>query len=82
MNRKHVRVYTLPDCQPCKLTKAWLDREGIEYTEIAADHPAAADYLKFRLGAQSAPVVEVLDREDHWIGFRPEKLKELKAAWR
>lgn len=74
-------MYTLPNCQGCDLTKKWLDRECIEYVEIAADHPAAADYLKFRLGARSAPVVEVLDRSDHWTGFRPDKLTELKDEW-
>lgn len=29
-----IKIYSKPDCQPCQLTKEWLDERNINYTEI------------------------------------------------
>lgn len=69
-------LYTQPSCQPCKATKKWLDKAGIEYDQIDLSvDPAAADAVK-ALGYTSAPVVVVSD-DWHWSGFRPTELSKL-----
>ena len=29
-----IKIYSKPNCQPCQLTKEWLDERDINYTEI------------------------------------------------
>lgn len=60
------------------MTKRLMDREGINYsvTDLSQDE-GAMDYVR-RLGYQSAPVVVM--GENHWSGFRPERVKGLKVA--
>ena len=70
-----VTVYTLPACVQCDSTKRVLTRNSIEYSEIdlSADESAMA-YVR-GLGYTAAPVV--VSGEDHWSGFRPDKLSAL-----
>ena len=70
-----VTVYTKPDCPQCTMTKKQLDRLGIEHRviDVTAD-PEAHAYVT-GLGYQQAPVV--VAGEDHWSGFRPDRLKGL-----
>ena len=70
-----VTVFTQPNCPQCHATRKQLERLGIEHqvVDVTAD-PEAHAYVT-GLGYQSAPVVVAGD--DHWSGFRDEKIKEL-----
>ncbi len=70
-----VTVYTKPSCVQCAATYRALDSKGIEYevVDVSVDEAALATVLE--LGYQQAPVV--VTGEDHWSGFRPDKIDEL-----
>lgn len=76
LNDKEVIVYWGEGCQPCKATKWWLDKKGIEYeaVQVTADN-------KDELGILSVPVVKIMESNasggrllDTWTGFRPDRL--------
>ncbi|UFU16103.1 glutaredoxin-like protein NrdH (plasmid) [Curtobacterium sp. C1] len=73
-----VTVYTKPSCVQCTATYRALDNKGIEYVvrDVSTDE-AALEQVK-ALGYLQAPVV-VTD-EEHWSGFRPDKIATLPAA--
>ena len=72
-----VTVYTLPACVQCDSTKRMLQRNQIEYAEVdMSQDPVALEMVK-TLGYTSAPVV--VSGEDHWSGFRMEKIQALSA---
>lgn len=73
-----ITVYTKPACVQCNMTYKALDKAGLEYevVDISQDDEAR-DYV-MALGYLQAPVVVVGD--DHWSGFRPERIKSLAAA--
>ncbi len=70
-----ITVYTAPNCQPCRLTKAKLDTMGVEYAahDVSSDESARRDAAA--LGYREMPVV--VNGDDHWSGFRPDKLAAL-----
>lgn len=70
-----VTVYTKRDCVQCNATYRALDKAGIEYTTIDIEKdPEARDYV-MSLGYLQAPVVVAGDQ--HWSGFRPDRIKAL-----
>lgn len=72
-----VTVYTKPSCVQCGATYRALDAKGIDYDVLdLSEDPAALERVK-SLGYLQAPVV-VTD-QDHWSGFRPDKIDELAA---
>ena len=72
-----VKVYTLPSCVQCDSTKRMLKKNSIEFEEVdmSAD-PIALEMVK-SLGYTSAPVV--IAGEEHWSGFRMDKIQNLSA---
>lgn len=72
-----VTVYTKPDCMQCDMTKRLMDREGIEYSSIDVTIDSEALDLVKSLGYLSMPVV--VAGNEHWSGFRAERVKGLKA---
>lgn len=73
-----VTLYTVPSCGSCVASKSALKREGIEFKEVDLSLDTdALDYVR-GLGYNSAPVVVAGDQ--HWSGFRNEKIKELSAG--
>ena len=72
-----ITVYTKPACVQCNATYKALDKQGIAYeiVDISLD-PDARDYV-MALGYLQAPVVVAGD--DHWSGFRPDRIKALAA---
>lgn len=73
-------VYTKPNCVQCNATYRALDAKGIEYNIIdLSESPAALEYVQ-ELGYMQAPVV-VVDDQDHWSGFRPDKIDRIAAHW-
>jgi glutaredoxin-like protein NrdH len=69
-------IYTKDNCVQCNATKNAMDRQGIAYQLINLDNqPEAIDNLK-TLGYRQVPVVMADD--DHWSGFRPDKIASLR----
>ncbi|MEY3029207.1 MAG: glutaredoxin-like protein NrdH [Actinomycetota bacterium] len=72
-----VTVYTLPACVQCDSTKRMLQRNEIEYEEVdMSQDPIALEMVK-TLGYTAAPVVVAGD--DHWSGFRLDRIQALSA---
>lgn len=73
-----ITVYSKPSCVQCNLTKDLLDSRGVNYKTVDVSKDDKA--LKFvkGLGYMGAPVV--VTEDDHWYGFRPDKIKALAAA--
>lgn len=73
-----VTVYTKPACVQCSATYKALDKQGVEYNVVdITEAPEARDYV-LALGYMQAPVVVAGD--DHWSGFRPDRIKALAKA--
>jgi glutaredoxin-like protein NrdH len=70
-----VTVYSKYDCQPCRLTKAYLDRNNIPFQEINVEDDPDAYALVQSMGYLQVPVV-VADSVS-WSGLRPDKLAEI-----
>lgn len=72
-----ITVYSKPSCVQCTATYRALDRAGLEYAvvDMSLDDRALNQVLE--LGYQSAPVVFADD--EHWAGFRPDKIKATAA---
>lgn len=69
-----ITVYTKDACKQCDMTKDVLDAKGIVYEVRDLADPVNLAEVKAH-GYLQAPVV-VTD-EDHWSGFRPDKIDEL-----
>lgn len=73
-----ITVYTKPSCVQCTATFRALDARGLEYRSVdLSQDPGALDVVK-AMGYMQAPVV-VTDN-DHWSGFRPDKIATLGTA--
>ena len=73
-----VTVYTKPACVQCNATYRALDKKGIAYQSVDISQDADALERLKSLGYMQAPVV-VTD-QDHWSGFRPDKIEELALS--
>lgn len=71
-----IKVYSKPACVQCTATKKALDKADISYTVIDISQDDEARDLVLDLGYTSVPVV--VAGEDHWSGFRPDLLADLK----
>ncbi|ERK14377.1 Glutaredoxin-like protein NrdH, required for reduction of Ribonucleotide reductase class Ib [Serratia fonticola AU-P3(3)] len=71
-------IYTKPDCVQCNATYRALDRQGIDYrvVDLTQDRQAL-NHVK-SLGYQQVPVI--IAGDDHWSGFRPDKIGALANA--
>ncbi|MDO4241677.1 MAG: glutaredoxin-like protein NrdH [Microbacteriaceae bacterium] len=72
-----ITVYTKPSCVQCTATYRALDNKGIEYNVLDLSQDEAALETVKELGYLQAPVV--IADEDHWAGFRPDKIEALAA---
>ncbi|MBV6757456.1 glutaredoxin-like protein NrdH [Rhodococcus opacus] len=73
-----ITIYAKPACVQCTATYRALDKEGLEYAVVDITRDLDAhDYVR-ALGYRQAPVVVAGD--DHWAGFRPDRIKALTAA--
>lgn len=70
-----VTVYSLPNCVQCDSTKRLLTRSEVAFEEVDLSQNPEAMAMVRELGYNSAPVV--MAGEDHWSGFRPDKLATL-----
>lgn len=70
-----VTVYTKPSCVQCTATYRALDSKGIEYDVLDLSQDEEALQAVKELGYLQAPVVVTDD--EHWSGFRPDKISAL-----
>ena len=75
--KKMVTVYSKPACVQCTATTKELDRKGIDYNYIDITTDADAMEQVMALGYKQAPVV--VNGDDHWAGFRPDKIGQIAA---
>jgi glutaredoxin-like protein NrdH len=71
-----ITLYTKPNCVQCDATKRALDKAGLAYSVVDLTQDADALEKVQQWGYRSAPVVVAGD--DHWSGFRPDKIAGLK----
>ena len=73
-----ITVYSKPNCVQCSATRRALDKAGLVYETVDISLDAEALEQVTSLGYAQAPVV--VAGEDHWSGFRPDKIKALAVA--
>jgi glutaredoxin-like protein NrdH len=73
-----VTVYTKPACVQCNATYKALDKQGIAYEKVDITLDSEARDYVMALGYLQAPVV--VAGNDHWSGFRPDRIKGLAGA--
>ena len=73
-----ITVYSKPLCVQCDATKRALNKAGIAYDVVDITEDADALARVKSLGYVQAPVV--ITGEDHWSGFRPDKIKAITAT--
>lgn len=76
-----VKIYTTKGCQYCRLTKAFLEKQGVEYQEIDVGDDVDAAREMVEVSGQMAVPVTVVD-EEIIIGFDIKRLRELFAGGR
>ena len=72
-----VIVYSKPNCVQCTATTRALNEKNIAYTTIDLTQDASAMEMVAGLGYRQVPVI--VAGEQHWAGYRPEKIRELCA---
>lgn len=70
-----VTVYSKPACVQCVATYKELERKGVEYTVVDLTQDQDAFATVQDMGYMQVPVV--VAGNDHWAGFRPEKIGAL-----
>ncbi|WP_371152967.1 glutaredoxin-like protein NrdH [Buchananella felis] len=73
-----ITVYSKPRCVQCDATYRAFDKAGVDYTVVDLTQDAAALDMVRELGYSQAPVVMAGD--EHWAGFRPDRIKVAVAA--
>lgn len=71
----NVTVYTLPSCMQCEATKKYLSKNSIGFSEVDMSQDLDSLEMVKGLGYASAPVI--VAGEQHWSGYRPDRLAEL-----
>ncbi|MFP1724013.1 glutaredoxin-like protein NrdH [Lonsdalea quercina] len=72
-----ITVYSKSNCPQCDATCRALDKHQIGYNKIDLTQDAQALAYVRSLGYQQAPVV--VTGQEHWSGFRPDKIHALRA---
>ncbi len=70
-----ITVYSKPACVQCTATTRALDARGVSYDVIDLTEDDAAMTRVTGLGYRQVPVV--VAGEDHWSGFRPDRIASL-----
>ena len=73
-----ITIYSKPNCVQCTATYRAMDKAGLSYETVDISLDAQALEQVKSLGYAQAPVV--VAGEDHWSGFRPDKIKPLALA--
>ncbi|MFI5507442.1 redoxin NrdH [Mycobacterium sp. NPDC051804] len=78
MSQPSITVYTKPACVQCNATYKALDKQGVAYEKVDISLDSEARDYVMALGYLQAPVV--VAGNDHWSGFRPDRIKALGAV--
>lgn len=70
-----VTVYSKPSCVQCVATYKELERKGVDYNVIDLSQDTDAFSKVQDMGYMQVPVV--IAGDDHWAGFRPDKIGAL-----
>ncbi len=73
-----ITVYSKPACVQCTATYKALEKAGISFDKVDISLDSEARDYVMALGHLQAPVVVAGD--DHWSGFRPDRIKALAAS--
>lgn len=74
---KKITVYTKSGCPQCDMTKRVLTENEVPFEIKDVEKDAEAySYIKDDLGLSAMPVV-IVEGEEPFTGFRPDKLNEL-----
>lgn len=73
-----ITLYSKLNCPQCNMTARTLDRQGVAYEVIDVSQNPEASALIQSWGYRQVPVVQVGD--EHWSGFRPDRLASITAA--
>ena len=73
-----IKLFSKPVCMQCTATKRELERRGMNFIEVDITKDEQVLRRIIALGYMQASVVMVGD--DHWSGFRPEKISALANA--
>ena len=73
-----ITVYSKPRCVQCDSTYRALDKYGVPYTRVDVSVDTGALSYIVGLGYSQAPVVVV--GEEHWSGFRPDRVQAAAVA--
>ncbi|WP_421841204.1 glutaredoxin-like protein NrdH [Mycobacterium sp.] len=73
-----ITLYTKPACVQCSATSKALEKQGITYRKVDISLDSEARDYVMALGYLQAPVV--VAENDHWSGFRPDRIKALAGA--
>ncbi len=72
-----ITVYSKPMCVQCDATKRAFTKAGVAFDVVDITEDADALARVKALGYVQAPVV--IAGDDHWSGFRPDKVKAIAA---
>ncbi|MFT4021479.1 MAG: glutaredoxin-like protein NrdH [Acinetobacter sp.] len=72
-----ITIYSKPSCVQCNATYRALNKHGIAYEIVDLTQDQTAMEMVKSLGYQQVPVVVAGD--DHWSGFRPDKISALAS---
>ena len=73
-----ITIYSKPSCVQCVATAREMDKRDIEYNYVDITEDSDAMDVVTNMGYRQVPVVVADD--EHWTGFRPDKIGELAAA--
>lgn len=71
------KIYTLPNCVQCDSTKRLMDSLNIDYEVVDLSSDEESYKMILNMGYKQAPIV--ISGDQHWSGFRMEKIKSLSA---
>ena len=70
-----IEIYSKPACVQCTATYRAMDKQGLDYEAIDLSQDPSARETVEGLGYRQLPVVVAGD--DHWSGFRPDRIQAL-----
>ena len=65
----NITVYTKPACVQCNATYKALEKRGVAYETV-----------DISLDAEARDYVMVVSQDNHWSGFRPDRIKALAGS--
>ena len=75
-----ITIYGQPNCQPCRLARKQLDKEGVPYDYVdLSERPDKLQQFKDQ-GLQSTPIIET--PTERFTGLQPDRIQQAAAEVR